>query len=237
MIKVLDLFSGTQSVRKALDQKGTSYEYYGIDIYSPEEKNIILDLSQNNIVEKVVAALPKDWKPDFIWASPVCNKFSLASAVKGGNIYFEKTPLGVKVREDFAPLQSSVYKNMDPKLIKEDAVLHIKLVNNMQKIIDNYSCDFVIENPQSSYIKYILSPLYVRNHVNYCMYGFPQKKSTTIYSNKHLIFKRCQHKYHETKIGTLRKNNKKSISKYTDRSAVPPALVIDILNKMEVTIK
>jgi hypothetical protein len=42
MIKILDLFSGTQSVKKALDLMNIEYEYYGIDIYSPEDDNIIL---------------------------------------------------------------------------------------------------------------------------------------------------------------------------------------------------
>ena len=49
-IKILDLFSGTQSVKKALILKNIDYEYYGIDIYSPEDENIILDLSQDDIV-------------------------------------------------------------------------------------------------------------------------------------------------------------------------------------------
>ena len=35
MIKILDLFSGTQSVKKALDLMNIEYEYYVIDIYSP----------------------------------------------------------------------------------------------------------------------------------------------------------------------------------------------------------
>ena len=43
-MRILDLFSGTQSVRKALDELNVDYEYYGIDIYSPEQENVILDL-------------------------------------------------------------------------------------------------------------------------------------------------------------------------------------------------
>ena len=111
MIKILDLFSGTQSVKKALDLMNIEYEYYGIDIYSPEDDNIILDLSQNNIVEKVIAALPKGFIPNFIWASPVCRLFSIATAVKGGNVYFEKTRTGIKVRENLVPLQTTQFKN------------------------------------------------------------------------------------------------------------------------------
>ena len=87
MIKVLDLFAGTQSVKNALNE--FDIDYKGIDIYSPEGENIILDLTQDNIVERLLEKLG-NWKPDFIWASPVCNKFSLGSVVKGGgNICFE----------------------------------------------------------------------------------------------------------------------------------------------------
>ena len=79
MIKVLDLFAGTQSVKKALEEKygiekwyqsnkndflwiGWDYysnqfiEYIGVDIYSPEGQNLIFDLTQDNIVEKLLNA-------------------------------------------------------------------------------------------------------------------------------------------------------------------------------------
>ena len=239
-MKVLDLFSGTQSVRKALDQMNIDYEYYGIDIYSPEAINVILDLSQDNIVKKLLNVLPRDWKPDFIWASPVCNKFSLASAVKGGNIYFEKTKKGIKIRENFEPLKTSVYKNMDQDKIKEDAKLHINLVNNMQKIIDYYNCDFIIENPYNSYIKNILNPLYIINKADYCMYGYDYKKPTALFSNYNFKMKTCNHDKHNTKIGsrTTKKqygNDQKKVSNYTEKSSVPQKLIIDILNTILTT--
>lgn len=145
--KVLDLFSGTQSVKKGLKKMNIDFEYYGIDIYSPEEENIILDLSEENIVEKLKKKLPEGWHPDFIWASPVCDKFSIASAVKGGNVYFEKIKNGIKIRENFKPLLNSQYKNKDHQEAINEAKFAIKLVQNMNLIIKYYNCDFVIENP------------------------------------------------------------------------------------------
>jgi hypothetical protein len=51
-IKILDLFAGGQSVKKAL--KNENIEYKGIDILAPSlNDNIIFDLSQDNIVEKL----------------------------------------------------------------------------------------------------------------------------------------------------------------------------------------
>lgn len=232
--KILDLFSGTQSVRKALDDMNIEYEYYGIDIYSPEEENVILDLSQDDIVEKVITMLPNDWKPDFIWASPVCNKFSIATAVKGGTVYFEKTKTGVKPREDITPLLTTQYKNKPLKQIREETKLHLKLVENMQKIIDYYNVDFVIENPRTSYMVYFLNSLYVPNKVDYCMYGFDYKKPTTIYSNYVLNLKTCIHKFHTSKLGSSNKydeHNTTPVGSYAKRAAVPPLLIREILNK------
>lgn len=226
MIRVLDLFSGTQSVLKGLIERGLvrdiDFEYYGFDIYSPEGENIILDLSQDNIINKVIELLPKDWKPNFIWASPVCSKFSVACAARGGNVYFEFDGVGIKPRENLEPLKHTQYKNYTLEKVQGDAKLHLKLVENMQKIIDYYSCDFVIENPRTSHINKVLSPLYVINKVDYCMYGFKYKKPTTIYSNYVLDLKTCNHKEHETSF-------QDDVHKYSDRASVPPKLIGDIL--------
>ena len=221
MLKILDLFSGTQSVKKALNELEIDYEYYGIDIYSPEDENLILDLSQDDIVEKVKNVLPKDWQPDFIWASPVCARFSIATSTKGGNLYFERTKQGIKVREDFTVLDWR-HRNYTKEYIQKEAKLHLKLVDNMQKILDYYNCDFVIENPRSSFIKHILNPLYVPNKVDYCMYGFNMKKPTTIYSNYNLHLKLCNHKNHQKTFQTGSRN-------YAVRSMVPPKLIMSIL--------
>lgn len=242
-VKILDLFSGTQSVRKALDLLKIDYEYYGIDIYSPEEENIILDLSQDDIIQKVKAALPENWKPDFIWASPVCRLFSIATAVKGGNVYFEKTKTGIKPRENLKPLQNTQFKNYTLDYIKKETTLHLKLVNNMQKIIDYYNCDFVIENPRTSYMIYYLNQMYIPNKVDYCMYGFEYQKPTTIYSNYNLNLKRCNHKVHYIKLGSLTKSSRhketfqKHVNNYAERASVPPLLIKHILKLFKISPK
>jgi len=223
MIKILDLFSGTQSVRKALDDMDIEYEYYGIDIYSPERENIILDLSQDDIVNKLIEILPKDWTPDFIWASPVCSKFSVVTAVKGGNLYFERTKQGIKPREDITVFDWR-HRKYTLERVQSEANLHLKLVSNMEKVLQHYEVDFVIENPRSSFMVHILDPLYVPNKVDYCMYGFEYKKPTTIYSNYNLGLKQCNHSSHT-------KDFQRDIGKYSERAKVPPQLIKDILNK------
>ena len=227
MIKVLDLFSGTQSVKKALVLNEIEHEYYGIDIYSPEEENIILDLSQDNIVDKVIAALPKDWEPDFIWASPVCSKFSISMAVKGGTVYFEKTKQGIKPRENMEVLENTSWKSIKKESIDFETKLHIKLVRNMVKIIEHYNVNYVIENPYTSYIEHYLPLLIVKNKVSYCMYGFDYKKDTAIYTNQVLNLKTCNHTTHDTDVWNFR--DKKKIKGYANRASVPPQLIHDIL--------
>ncbi len=239
IVRVLDLFSGTQSVKKACDIFVKEYlekygivieiDYIGIDIYSPEEENLILDLSQDDIVNKVVAILPKGWIPDFIWASPVCNKFSITTAVKGGTLYFEKTRQGIKPRTNLGPLKITNFKNYTKEKIQLETALHIKLVNNMVNIIEHYNTNYVIENPYTSYIEHFLPTLIVKNKVSYCMYGYDYKKDTAIYSNCILNLKKCNHNKHVSVIGKHKvKNNSKA--NYQQRASVPPLLIKQILN-------
>ena len=220
MVKILDLFSGTQSVRKALDTMDIEYDYIGIDIYSPEEQNLILDLSQDDIVAKVVAALPKGWIPDFIWNSPVCRLFSGATAVTGGNLYFERTRQGIKIRENLDDDTKLRYPKHSIESIKQETTLHLKLVSNMEKILQYYNVDFIIENPRTSYMIHKLNPLYIPNKVDYCQYGVEYKKPTTIYSNYNLDLKTCNHK----------ENHPPYPNSYAARATVPPLLIKQILN-------
>ena len=229
MIKILDLFSGTQSVRKALDLYNVEYEYYGIDIYSPEEDNIILDLSQDDIVNKVVAALPNNWKPDFIWASPVCNKFSVLHRMKNGNYYYEKTSNGLKPRTNFNVKMPNNYDNKDHTQVEAQALLHLKLVDNMLKIINYYSCDFAIENPLHSFMERLMPFEYKKNRADYCMYGFDYMKPTGIYSNFLLDLKKCNHK------GKHKQGIQDHIGmSYAYKSRVPPQLIIDIFKRFDI---
>ena len=74
--------------------------------------------------------------------------------------------------------------------------------------------------------------MYIANKVDYCMYGFDYKKSTTLYSNYNLGLKTCNHTNgHKQKIGTIRKENQTTVGSYQQRAAVPPLLIKEVLKK------
>lgn len=240
MIKVLDLFAGTQSVRKALDEMGIEYEYKGIDIYSPEGENIILDLTQDNIIEKIKEKLG-NWTPDFIWASPLCTPFSRATSIINGTLAYRITDgvLNIRTVEEFKEITHKAYvKHVEnPEFIAKHQQLGkigLKLFSNTKEIINHFNVPFAIENPATAVSKYILKE-YIKNDATYCMYGFDYKKRTSFYTNKELNLLLCNHKGNhklvmsgnpkKTGLGATSSNNK-------DRSIVPPKLIKEVLKQL-----
>ena len=103
-VKILDLFAGTQSVKKALNNYNIDYK--GVDI---KGDNIILDLSQNNIIKRLKSKLG-NWKPDFIWASPICYPFSRAQCITNGTLSFEIANKKIFMRKNFEQITHSQYQ-------------------------------------------------------------------------------------------------------------------------------
>jgi hypothetical protein len=177
--------------------------------------------------------------PDFIMASPPCNKFSLATAVKGGNIYFEKDEEhGVIIRNDFEPLKNSVYKNSDPRKLRRDARRAIGILRNTKMIIDYYKPKaWYIENPTRAYTKFFMPNCHL-SKTEYCMYGFDYKKPTTFFSNIELDLKRCNHKTHTAKIGSRTttkdygETQRKNIN-YNEKSSIPKELILEIYKQFK----
>lgn len=240
MIKVLDLFAGTQSVRKALDELGVEYEYKGIDIYSPEEENIIFDLTQDDVAKKLDEVLG-DWKPDFIWASPVCNKFSMVLTGKGGNYYYEVKDNKIYPRKNWdIKVQPHMEAYQNPQgweKAEREAKMAIVMHDNTVSIINHFGVPFAIENPANALTKYIYKD-YVKNVAHYCMYGFDYKKPTAIYTNKKIDLLHCDksHLPHASMLGEKGKPKPrhwlKNNSVYANRSSVPPKLIKHIFESL-----
>ena len=194
------------SVSKALadDDKYIVHSFGINELDKPRYLQIDLSKDFKGIMKKLNNYASLFGKPDIIVASPPCNKFSIACAVRGGNVYFEKTDNGVKVGENFEPLKTSVYKNKDPKEIFTEAWLSVSLALNTEMIIKTMKPKhWYIENPRKSYIKHFINSEF-ENHAEYCMYGFDYQKPTTFYSDTELELRRCNHssEEHKSKIGS-----------------------------------
>lgn len=240
-MKILDLFAGKQSVLKALKENNMGeVDYVGIDIYSPEDnsvRNNILDLSSDNIVDKLVDILPVGWTPDFIWASPLCIPFSRAACIANGSLCTELINGKLVPRVNFKDITHKAYVDHkdDPawqKKYHDKGVLGIKLFENTIKIINHFNVPFAIENPSNATSKYLMQD-YIKNETHYCAYGFKYKKATAIYSDKLLNLKKCTHKNHEQVMSGWK--NKTGIdnapTSNADRSLVPNSLIIDIIEQ------
>ena len=148
-MKVLELFAGSRSIGKVADLLG--YEVYSSDINNFEGINYVVD-----ILDFDINKIP--FKPDFIWASPPCTYFSVASIGKHWN------------------------KDHSPK--SENAKLGMQIIQKTLDIID--MCQpkyFFIENPRGKLRKLDLMKGIPRTTVWYCKYGDKRAKPTDIWTN------------------------------------------------------
>ena len=153
-LKVLDLFAGTRSVAKAFEKNG--HEVYtiewdrvheGIDWYAD-----LFDVTAKDIIERF-------GKPDVIWASPPCEKFSVAAIgkhwIKGTN---------------------------DPKTEETKEALRLleHVVNLIKELDPKY---YFIENPRGKMRKVDVMQSLPMYTVTYCQYGDTRMKPTDIWTN------------------------------------------------------
>lgn len=158
-MKVLELFSGLQSISKVFEANG--HTVYTID----NNKEYELFTSRiDDILNVTSDQIVRDFGyPDIIWASPPCTAFSVASIghhwTGGKGAYIPKT--------EFAELSQRVVKHT-LKLIKE---LKPKF--------------WFIENPRGVLRKLSFIQPYnkYRYTVTYCKYGDTRMKPTDIWTN------------------------------------------------------
>lgn len=153
-LKVLDLFAGTRSVARAFEDRG--HKVYTIE-WDQQHTDIdwyadMFDVTAGEIIERF-------GRPDVIWASPPCEKFSVAAIgkhwIKGTND--PKTP---ETAEAVRLLEHTV------SLIKE--------------LNPTY---YFIENPRGKMRKVDVMQDLPRYTVTYCQYGDTRMKPTDIWTN------------------------------------------------------
>jgi len=149
---VFDFFAATGSATKAFEDKGHKVIKVELDEYFEADERDILKLTADELISKY-------GRPDFIWASPPCQKFSVASLWK----YWAKSPNGP------VPKHPSVYEAID--LIK----------HTLQLIEDLAPKAWLLENPRGMLRKQKFMAKYPRTTITYCQYGDTRMKPTDVW--------------------------------------------------------
>lgn len=217
-MKILELFAGSRSVGKVADKLG--FDSFSIDIKPFEGISLVKD-----ILHLKKEDLP--FVPNAIWASPVCSAWS-----KTGWFHHWDTNI-YRLSEVFVPKS---------QFAKESIAMVAKTIEIFSWFPD---ATFFMENPEGMLYKHPIMNKFVeygiysnlrREKVTYCQYGHTTMKPTHIWTNSqnweakppckngdkcHMSAPRC------TKKGLL------SVSNSYERSIVPEALCLEILQSLE----
>ena len=157
-LKVLELFAGTRSIGKEFEKRG--HEVYSVE-WDKQHDNIDWYVDINKITAQDI--LDKFGKPDVIWASPDCTKFSVAAIgkhwIKGTNLpKTEETKKALELLEHC-----------------------VKMVKELQEV--NPNLIYFFENPRGKMRKMDCMKDLPRYTVTYCQYGDTRMKPTDIWTN------------------------------------------------------
>ena len=151
---VFDFFAGTGSSTRAFEDAGDTVIRFELDKQFDVEEHVdIFDLTAVELYRKY-------GRPDFIWASPPCTAFSVASIghhwTGGHQAYVPKTEQA-RVNQDLVWKTRTLISGLDPKL------------------------GYLIENPRGVLRK--LPPVQglTRRTVTYCQYGDERMKPTDLW--------------------------------------------------------
>lgn len=151
-MKILELFSGTESFSKVAKKRG--HDVFTVDNDPRFKPDLCID---------IMKLKPSDipFKPDIIWASPPCEKFSIMVVSKNWD----------KIGDSYRAKNEETVKAM--WLI----VKTLELIGFMKPKF------FFIENPRAMLRKMPFMADLMRKTVTYCKYGFPYMKATDIWTN------------------------------------------------------
>jgi len=153
-MKILELFSGTESFSKVARERG--HEVFTVDndkIFNP-------DLCKD-INEVTVEDIP--FNPDIVWASPPCQRFSVASIYRHW--------------KEGKPKHNGTYESL---------LLVAKTISLILSLKPKF---WIIENPRGMLRKQPMMLNLPRNTVTYCQYGLEYQKATDLWNNLNHKFK------------------------------------------------
>lgn len=239
--------SGNGCYKKGMDElkkeKGIEAEIFsvGVDIENKNKHNFInLNLADNGQLfgnDKIFNELDKLPKPDLIIASPPCESWSVASAMKNGNACWkqekvedclsatkiELSRFTIRNNRDYENYQFKFDKSFRKRINGELCIF------NTIQIIKKYKPIFyIIENPAFGriwdYITEVIGfELEFKNFVRYNNYDYPLQKPTRFSGNIDLDL--------DNKITKAKTNFNNFSRSYNDRSNIPLKLVKEIFEK------
>jgi site-specific DNA-cytosine methylase len=152
-MRVLDLFAGTGSATKAFEDAGHEVIKVELDKYFEAHERDILTLTAEYLINKY-------GEFDFVWASPPCQKFSVASI---GHYW-------TGGRGALIPKRPEVYEAI--ALVKHT----IDLMNNIKP-----KFGWIMENPRGMLRKQDIVKDLLRYTITYCQYGDTRMKPTDLW--------------------------------------------------------
>lgn len=149
---VFDFFAGTQSSTRAFEDAGHTVISFDNDFqFDVTVFADVFELTAEGLVARY-------GQPDFVWASPPCTSFSVAS-------------IGHHWNPDHTPKTSAAVASME--LVAHTRVLLEEL---------NPRFGFVIENPRGKLRKLPILDGLTRHTVTYCQYGDDRMKPTDLWT-------------------------------------------------------
>jgi hypothetical protein len=151
---IFDFFSGTGSSTKAFEQAGHKVITFELDkSFTATESVNVMDLEGNNL-------LVRYGRPDFIWASPPCTAFSVASI----GHHWDNT-------------------SGKPQPKTEAAIYNQGLVAKTIELIKELepTYGYLIENPRGMLRKLPVVEGLPRQTITYCQYGDTRMKPTDLW--------------------------------------------------------
>ena len=149
---VFDFFAGTRSSTRAFEDAGHTVISFDSDFqFDVTVFADVFELTAEDLVARY-------GQPDFVWASPPCTSFSVAS-------------IGHHWNADHTPKTSA-------------AVASMELVAHTRALLEelNPRLGFVIENPRGKLRKLPILDGLTRHTVTYCQYGDDRMKPTDLWT-------------------------------------------------------
>jgi hypothetical protein len=202
---IFDFFAGTGSATQAFHDAGHTVIKIELDEQFAADERDILSISADYLVSRY-------GQPHFVWASPPCTTFSVASC--------------------------STYWTPDGKPKNEKAIAGLKMIEHTIALIRQLkpTKGFIIENPRGMLRKQSMMDFMDRRTVTYCTYGETRMKPTDLWGSVNGWTARPHCKNGDTCHEAAPRGSKtgtQGIKGSRQRSMVPIELSREILNAIK----